>query len=79
MDLKPIFIFGLPLLLFIAVGLVGSTRRLGFWWTIALSIVLTPIGGFIVAVLSGARRPTPPEERPDPAPYGLPPQSPPPG
>ncbi|MDC0671977.1 hypothetical protein [Nannocystis radixulma] len=40
-----------------AIGMVGSTRRLGFWATILLSIVLTPIGGFIAALISGRRRP----------------------
>lgn len=54
--ITPILIILLPMLLILAVGLVGSTRRLGFWWTMLLSVVLTPIGGYIVAVLSGARR-----------------------
>jgi hypothetical protein len=57
MDLKPLFVLALPVLLFVAVGLVGSTRRLGFWWTVALSVALTPIGGLLVAVLTGARQP----------------------
>ncbi len=55
--MTPIFIIGLPLFLLLAVGLVGSTRRLGFWWTLLFSVLLTPIGGFVVAALSGARRP----------------------
>ena len=32
----------------VGAGLVGSTRRLGFWLTILVSIFLTPIGGFVV-------------------------------
>ena len=32
------------------------TRRIGFWPALILSIVLTPVGGFIAAVLSGPRR-----------------------
>lgn len=64
MDLTPIFIFGLPLLLLIAVGLVGSTRRLGLWWTLLVSVLLTPIGGFLVAVLTGPRRPRRPSQPP---------------
>lgn len=61
--MTPLFIIGLPLLLVLAVGLAGSTRRLGFWWTVLLSVVLTPIGGFLVALLSGARRPHRPKQR----------------
>ena len=55
MSLAPILIIALPVLTVLAVGLVGSTRRLGFWLTLLLSIVLTPIGGFFVAFLSGPR------------------------
>lgn len=57
MDLSPFFIYTLPVLTVLAVAMVGSTRRLGFWLTLALSIVLTPIGGFVAAVLSGHRKP----------------------
>lgn len=86
MNLQPVLVILIPVLLVLAVGLVGSTRRLGFWWTLALAVVLTPVGGFLVAVLSGARRPKRPEEEqtsepevklgPEPGPYGLPPHSP---
>jgi UPF0716 family protein affecting phage T7 exclusion len=65
--MTPIFIIVLPLLLVVAIGLVGSTRRLGFWWTVLLSVVLTPIGGFLVAVLSGARSPRRTKRPPAPA------------
>jgi len=47
--------YGLPVLTVIAVGLLGRTRRLGFWGAIVVSILLTPIGGFIVAMISGAK------------------------
>jgi UPF0716 family protein affecting phage T7 exclusion len=69
MSITPILVIALPVLVFLAAGLVGSTRRLGFWWTLLLSLLVTPVGGFIVAVLSGPRRP----KEPEPAPYGLPP------
>lgn len=55
MSLAPLLIIALPILTVLAVGMVGSTRRLGFWLTVLLSIVLTPIGGFLAALLSGAR------------------------
>lgn len=57
MDVTPFFVYVLPVVTVFAIGLVGSTRRLGFWATIVLSIVLTPIGGFIAALISGRRRP----------------------
>jgi len=50
----------LPVLTILAVGLVGTTRRLGFWLSLLAAVVLTPIGGFIVAVLSGPRAHRPP-------------------
>ncbi|ATB33174.1 hypothetical protein [Melittangium boletus] len=56
MDLTPLLIALLPVLLVFAVGLMGSTRRLGFWPTVVLSVVLTPIGGGLVAILSGPKR-----------------------
>jgi len=65
MSLAPILIITLPVLTLLAVGLVGSTRRLGFWLTVLLSIFLTPIGGFLAAYLSGPRQP---KHRPEPEP-----------
>jgi hypothetical protein len=56
MDLTPVFVYLLPVLLVLFIGLLGSTRRIGFWLAIILSVVLTPIGGFVVALLSGAKR-----------------------
>ncbi|KYF76306.1 hypothetical protein BE17_52415 [Sorangium cellulosum] len=55
MNPGPIFIYLLPLLTVLAVGLLGSTRRLGFWPAIILSVLLTPIGGFLVALISGPK------------------------
>lgn len=66
MNLAPLLIIALPVLLVVAVGLVGSTRRLGFWLTVVLSIVLTPIGGFLAAFLSGPRRRKRQQEEPPP-------------
>lgn len=53
--LAPIFRLGLPVLLVFVIGLLGRTRRIGFWGAFILSIVLTPIGGFLVALISGAK------------------------
>ena len=47
--------YGLPLLTALAVGLLGRTRRIGFWGAIIVSIFLTPVGGFLVAMISGAK------------------------
>jgi hypothetical protein len=66
MSLAPFLIIALPVLLVLAVGLVGSTRRLGFWLTVIASIFLTPIGGFLLAFLSGPRRRKKPSPPPPP-------------
>jgi hypothetical protein len=52
----PLAVLFLPVLLVVAIGLLGSTRRLGFWGAIVLSLLLTPIGGLIAALISGPRR-----------------------
>ena len=57
MDATPFLVYLLPVLTVLAVGLLGTTRRIGFWLAIIFSVVLTPIGGFILALLSGPRRP----------------------
>ncbi|MCY1013665.1 hypothetical protein OV079_50685 [Nannocystis pusilla] len=56
MELTLLFVYALPVVTLLALGLLGTTRRLGFWLTVLLSIVLTPIGGFIAALLSGPRK-----------------------
>ena len=56
MELTLLFVYALPVVTLLALGLLGSTRRLGFWVTVLLSIVLTPIGGFIAALISGPRK-----------------------
>ncbi|XYH99320.1 hypothetical protein ACMHYB_05980 [Sorangium sp. So ce1128] len=56
MPFAPLFVIGLPILTFIAVGLLGSTRRIRWWGAILVSLVLTPVGGLIAAILSGPRR-----------------------
>jgi len=63
MDLAPIFLLALPVLTVLAVGLLGTTRRIGFWVAVVLSIVLTPVGGFIVALVSGPKRQKPKASR----------------
>ena len=56
MNLTPFFIYVLPIITVLAVALLGSTRRVGFWLTLLLSIGLTPVGGFIVALISGPKQ-----------------------
>lgn len=36
-------------------GLLGSTRRIGFWLTFFLSFLITPIGAAVLAILTGPR------------------------
>jgi uncharacterized membrane protein YvlD (DUF360 family) len=64
MDLTPFSVVVLPVLTVLAVGLLGSTRRIGFWLALLLSIVLTPIGGLIVALISGPSRRKPARKKP---------------
>ena len=56
MDISPFFVYMLPVFTLLALGALGSTRRLGFWPTVLLSIVLTPIGGFVATMISGQRK-----------------------
>lgn len=63
MTLTPFFIIVLPLFALVTVGLIGSTRRSGFWPTLLLGVILTPVGGFVVAWLSGPRRYAPRRRR----------------
>jgi UPF0716 family protein affecting phage T7 exclusion len=65
MDLTPFFIVALPVTTILAVGLLGSTRRIGFWAALILAILLTPVGGFIVALISGRGRRKPKRRQPE--------------
>lgn len=59
MDVTPIFIVFLPVVTVLAVGILGTTRRLGFWASVILSLLLTPLGGLVIALLSGPKRKKP--------------------
>ncbi|MDE5622499.1 MAG: hypothetical protein K2K30_05240 [Alistipes sp.] len=50
----PILLFGLlgDCFLSALVGIFGSGRRIGFTWTFLVSILLTPLAGLVVALLS---------------------------
>lgn len=39
-------------LLSVVIGLVGSRRKIGFAWTLILSLILTPVVGLIAALTS---------------------------
>lgn len=56
MDATPLFLYVLPVLTVLAVGLLGSTRKIGFWIAVILSVVLTPIGGALITMISGPKR-----------------------
>lgn len=49
-----LLIFGLlsDSLLAVLVGLIGSKRNIGFGWAFLLSIILTPIIGLIITLIS---------------------------
>lgn len=49
-----LIIFGLlsDSLLSILVGIIGSSRRIGFGWSFLISLIFTPIVGLIVALVS---------------------------
>lgn len=51
-----------PVLKVLAVGLLGRERRIGLWGALILSVILTPIGGLLVTLLSGPRPPSPDAE-----------------
>lgn len=63
MELTPFMVVILPILTVLAVGLLGSTRRIGFWIALLLAIGLTPVGGLIVAIISGPKRKAPPKRK----------------
>ena len=54
--MAPLYAVVFLLLTILAVGLVGSTRRIGFIFAVLASVVLTPVGGLLLALLSGRRR-----------------------
>lgn len=56
MDVSPFFLYGLPVLTLLVLGLLGKTRRLGFWPTVLLSLIVTPVVGLLGALISGPRR-----------------------
>ncbi len=56
MPIQPFFICFLLILTVLAVGLLGRIRRIGFWGAIVCSVLLTPMGGFLVALISGPKK-----------------------
>ncbi len=65
---------GLLVLLVITIGLLGRTRRIGFWGAFILAIILTPIGGFLAALISGPRPIGAAVRRKEPTPAPIPPK-----
>jgi UPF0716 family protein affecting phage T7 exclusion len=63
MSITPFFIYVLPLVTLLTVALLGRTRRIGFWLALILGILLTPVGGFLVALLSGPKKYKAPKRR----------------
>lgn len=47
-----LIIIALWVLLSLAVGYTGSKRRIGFWMSFFLSIILSPLWGFFITSLS---------------------------
>ena len=54
-----LLLFGLLTDTFVAalVGLIGARRRIGFGWAFFISILFTPLAGFIVCLLSEPLQP----------------------
>ncbi len=57
MSIVLILIFGLisGTLMAVLVGVLGSSRRIGFGWAFILSLVFTPLLGLIITLLSSPR------------------------
>lgn len=56
MSITPLFIYALPLITIALIGLLGKTRRIGLIPAIIASILLTPLGGFLLTLLLGPKR-----------------------
>jgi hypothetical protein len=56
MSLGSLFIYVLPFILVILIGLLGKTRRIGLIPAVIASILLTPLGGFLLTLLLGPKR-----------------------
>lgn len=52
-------------LLALVCGLIGQHRKIGFWGAFFVSLILSPLIGFIVAILSPDDAPPPPPVRVD--------------
>jgi hypothetical protein len=55
MEFEPIIKISILVSLILTIGLLGRTRRIGFLGAVILAIILTPIGGFLIALISGPR------------------------
>ncbi len=64
MSLGTLFIYVLPFILIVLIGLLGKTRRIGLIPAIIASILLSPLGGFLLTMLLGPKRETKPDGRP---------------
>lgn len=56
MVLSTFFLIIFPIFMVLTVGLLGRVRRIGFWGAIILSVLLTPVVGFLVALISGPKK-----------------------
>ncbi len=51
----PVIYFFIVLFTGLIVGLLGTTRRIGFWLAFFLSFLITPVGAAVIAILTGPR------------------------
>jgi len=56
MPISHIIIVVLPIITITFIGLLGKTRRIGFYPAIIASILLTPVGGFLLTLILGPKR-----------------------
>jgi hypothetical protein len=64
MSVSRFFIYVLPIVTILFIGLLGKTRRIGFLLAVIASILLTPVGGFVLTMLLGPKRVERPADRP---------------
>ncbi|MGK4008329.1 hypothetical protein WMF31_37295 [Sorangium sp. So ce1036] len=56
MSIRHFFIYLLPIITILLIGLLGRTRRIGFLPAIIASILFTPLGGFLLTLFLGPKR-----------------------
>ena len=64
MSVSRFFIYVLPIVTIVLIGLLGRKRRIGFIPAVIASILLSPLGGFALTMLLGPKQVKRPADRP---------------